>query len=562
MKTVTKEKVVEFGANLAQITIWVGVAYALVNPAILPFALPVFLSKEVLGTTVGALTGNKFGELVAKLTKVFQGKNQELDKIIKKALKNTFPALERNLLEHYNESNDESQSAISSLIAHYINIDFINFDITQQTNYELVKNFANSFEYLLATPFEDWKDKYIKESSLPENFEKVFVERFIVVFVDKLHDQLTNEDHKKAFVEYTLSLLELSIELNRKNQELLFQAHEILSTLKSNTDVLTGYTKDILNLNELLLQLIPSVSRQISDIRTEILSEINKQNQPDLLVPSIDTYKRDAYDFRYKAQYTTFLGRELEIDSLRKFALTNKADKNFYWWYLTGKGGSGKSRIAYELCIQLKLWDFYAGFIEKSLLENTQLWHKWMPVRNTFIVIDYANEKSDLIVELLKILESRQSLFKYSVRVLLIDRELTKEIIEKFSIEIEVENSSYTNDLSPIVLSDASDDILWGIIQEVHLKKEKNIAYEKKELLMYLYNIDNLKRPLFAFLAGVALVEGDDIRGWNKSELLGKLIVREENKVWNLNKVEKPIYEKHKTLLVIAKGCIANCRLS
>lgn len=54
--------------------------------------------------------------------------------------------------------------------------------------------------------------------------------------------------------------------------------------------------------------------------------------------------------FRYNSNTTQLFGRENEMDRLNKFI---EQDDDVLWWAITGTGGSGKSRLAYDFAKNL-----------------------------------------------------------------------------------------------------------------------------------------------------------------------------------------------------------------
>lgn len=551
MKNLNKEKIKEVGIDFISTALYGVAAISILKFLPLIPILPVSITENIIKLAIEPFFQDKIKKHIENTFSILKT-NKNLESIIKKSLNSSFLELEEDLLRIYKSSNDKIKSTISSLININKSFDYIN-STSKAHNNSFVENFINNnYKNILELSFQEWDNKYSIQNNLPPDFREVYLIRFTLIFKKNLHQELSNESNKTTNNEYILLLLESILSLNKTKNSKLDDLHNELKLAVSKNEPLEIYSKEILKLSTLTVELLPSLKRQLEDLKNTLSEQIQSQNQPNLLIPIANRYKSEEYDFRYKAEYTTFVGRENELESLRKFSLKSIKDKNFLWWYLVGKGGSGKSRIAHELCLQLKVFDFYAGFIEKDSIKNNSLWNKWKPIKHTLIIVDYANEQIEATISLIKSLESRQYTFDYNVRLLLIDRELTKEIKEKIGIDIEVEKSSYTNLETPLFLEPMEDEILWKIIEEIHTKNKKSIIYSKEEILSSLYQIDNFKRPLFAFLSSVALLEGNDIRGWNKTMLLEKLIIREEDKIWKSTTHDRAFIEKHKTLIAIA----------
>ena len=98
-----------------------------------------------------------------------------------------------------------------------------------------------------------------------------------------------------------------------------------------------------------------------------------------------------------------------------------ESKEQFSWWIITGPAGSGKSRLALELC-QVIQGEWYAGFLSRA--QSFSEWSHWSPSQHTLIIIDYvagrAIEASDIVLQL----AGMRSTLQRPVRVLLVARNL------------------------------------------------------------------------------------------------------------------------------------------
>jgi hypothetical protein len=100
----------------------------------------------------------------------------------------------------------------------------------------------------------------------------------------------------------------------------------------------------------------------------------------------------------YVAQSTTFCGRSGELAQLDAFL---NDERPFLWWVVAAPAGSGKSRLALELCLNVAdEWD--SGFLSRA--DGFTEWQFWEAPRPTLIVIDYiagrAASVSDVALQL------------------------------------------------------------------------------------------------------------------------------------------------------------------
>lgn len=147
----------------------------------------------------------------------------------------------------------------------------------------------------------------------------------------------------------------------------------------------------------------------------------------------IETYHLPRFNLsplKYDAENTTFCGRKNEMEQLIRFLNDNKP---FLWWAVTGKGGSGKSRLAYELmktlnshknislednwkAVMIEWSSFYSQV--KKFFDLT----KWTDCKHHYlIIIDYVQSFEKEIADFLQFM-ARISWNTKKVRVLLLER--------------------------------------------------------------------------------------------------------------------------------------------
>jgi hypothetical protein len=73
---------------------------------------------------------------------------------------------------------------------------------------------------------------------------------------------------------------------------------------------------------------------------------------------------------------------------------------------ITGEGGQGKTRLAIQVCQQLRQHGWHSGFLDSSLAAN-QISSLWRDLRalnqQMFIVVDYAETRQKAFLSLLKV---------------------------------------------------------------------------------------------------------------------------------------------------------------
>ncbi|MFB9294282.1 ATP-binding protein, partial [Persicitalea jodogahamensis] len=504
---------------------------------------------EVSGGLVSGFLANHIGNVGEKLS---YGINSDLEKALQEAIAKAVPQLKKELLDYYGVELDEAgRAAFHNLFERIGKVQLRGLELEKEDIEVFVLRDHALFQNLFTEPYKDWDDVYYRPDNFPENFESAIAYGLAILVRQHFHELLKDQDNRRAQVAYFIYLLEFNARTSQQNGEKLTRVLAALDKLSNLPEVLETLSRDFNHAHELTVECLRSLNRHVREAKAEILDEIRLHHQPDLYLPERSAAKH--YDYHYKAEYTDFVGRDSELEQLRQFVLTNP-ERRFCWWMLTGAGGSGKSRTALRLCRQLKSWHYYAGFLEKHSLENMGLWVNWQPRHPTLIVIDYATLYLEAVKELLKTLEHHQKHYQHPVRVLLLERDIRTDWWERLTLATEVKRSCYVGDEKPqssdMLALPPLGDLRWDIISQIHHRNHKRPPSDPAVTLETLHGMDPLDRPLFAFFAGMALVEGENIRGWNKADLLDNLLVREEENLWKI--VDHPLADKHLNLLALA----------
>jgi hypothetical protein len=111
-----------------------------------------------------------------------------------------------------------------------------------------------------------------------------------------------------------------------------------------------------------------------------------------------------------------FHGREYEMEEWKKWALS---DGDPAVRLLTGSGGMGKTRLARELCLQLRHQGVKCGFLNLADSQECLSHFKFAPDESTLLVVDYAETAAEVAGEILKTAANRDLT---KLRVLLLAR--------------------------------------------------------------------------------------------------------------------------------------------
>ncbi len=103
----------------------------------------------------------------------------------------------------------------------------------------------------------------------------------------------------------------------------------------------------------------------------------------ELVIPSDDS---PAALLSFASRLLTRVGREAELAELDAFL---SSDQPVAWWLWTGPAGTGKSRLAVELCRAVS-GDWHTGFLREPGQQRLGDLHALWP---TLVVVDYAAQR-------------------------------------------------------------------------------------------------------------------------------------------------------------------------
>lgn len=276
------------------------------------------------------------------------------------------------------------------------------------------------------------------------------------------------------------------------------------------------------------------VSTQVDDLRKDIAAAKKPEKSTFAKGTAINR-------FQYNAETTAFYGRESELAYLREMCCVY--EKPFCWTGICGPGGSGKSRLAYQLCIELeeKGWKvFPPSHVRvnaeriKTELNSTD--------KDVLVCFDDANVDTDMIIDF--IYYCAESLSNDNrVRLIVIDRDFP-EFVENTNVSVYSYSRPFGSGLDDdgygkfIALKKTPE--IRNIIKDFAFRVyQKQMSEDDEQLLMEtLKRVDDLERPLFALFICDAWCSGNDIEKWNKKDALDMVVSKEYERAMSYIKME------------------------
>lgn len=265
------------------------------------------------------------------------------------------------------------------------------------------------------------------------------------------------------------------------------------------------WQKDVLDFDDAVksahaisdLEQLDRVHRHIVDSMPSIFPEYSN-----LLPVHLPTTDPARAWLAFSSRATNLVGRDKEQADLLEFL---NSESKFSWLLMTGDAGSGKSRLALELCRQVE-GEWHAGFLTGT--EKDFKWSNFSPLRKSLIVIDYVASRAVEVGEIVLTLSRASSSFTRPVRILLVER-------EKSSWWATFSREDSQSESAEIIACQFGDPLdLPGMSLEAILKIAKEVVDSRKgkwneevagEFLSEMFRYDRRCRPLFAMIVALYL---------------------------------------------------------
>lgn len=340
------------------------------------------------------------------------------------------------------------------------------------------------------------------------------------------------------------------IENNVNYEDIANNIINFLKTIIAENEVLREFEHRIISSHTMsLVNCTKNTLQQVLDI-------ISKPNSAYLWhTPKLGNRRSDALRFHYSSIDIGLYDRSNYLEILRNFCGYDKDmeflsdSPKFLWWIITGKGGVGKSRLAFEFSKEMEIEGWTVCYPYNNKKDTLYRCSENLP-NNTLFILDYTESDYADIGEWL-VSFSANKYKNIKVRVLLIQRFLGKidwlishqSLSEKNSIR----SCAYQNGES-LEIDTISDNGIKQMMLEFAYGKVSTDEIEK--LFDILCKIDTLKRPLFALAVVDAYINGKEIS--EEHELLEYLCEKEMDSI--RGRIYRVFKENSEELCNIAKN--------
>ena len=270
------------------------------------------------------------------------------------------------------------------------------------------------------------------------------------------------------------------------------------------------------------------------------------ENNP-IIGRTITSQKADSYglsEYHYSNEYLKFCGRKVELARLDNFAET---DRMFQWWALTGQGGAGKSRLAFEFLRRCQV-NWFGFFLNFNASED--MVKQFCPFNDTLIIVDYVKGNEKQIAKIVSLLIDQFKPLEYKLRLLFLERDNLlmsgswyDSLLSAFDVfhRSEFKEAEYNIDFITrkhrfLYLDDLDDEAVVELIGDICEKKGFPVDRNRDKKLKedYARKFEQLKfRPLFLQIFVEAWINNGCIavEYTNYRSLLDVVIKREQERI-------------------------------
>lgn len=272
------------------------------------------------------------------------------------------------------------------------------------------------------------------------------------------------------------------------------------------------------------------IRQSIGEFTENIIREIHYHASFAEYIDSRKVLQDVPFKLDYRSEKIPFAGRTEEFKKLDAFCASKR---QISWLTITGKGGSGKSRLAYEyIKNNIHSADWKMCFLHDEFFKQTggggkyKLWHAWTYDKNLLLVVDcvqkYVNEVAEWINGL-----SDNNTITQKIRILILERTSEEEPVwcrEVFD-KINLDSMKYEEGI--LKLQPLGNDLISFAIKYAEKNKKQICEADAIEAWRKLKSIDSDERILHFIMILEAILNKKLWRNWNRNDLVDYIVRRE-----------------------------------
>jgi len=385
-----------------------------------------------------------------------------------------------------------------------------------------------------------------RQEYLKNKYENKF-ESLNKMEMDSFYEWLREKGTIKRIMSFSNAddLCNISTEQIRYSKEHFFadsfkmaQVHDLYEKeeLRKMLNDLFQYIDELfwMNMNELDVfiykKCVSEIKQSIKESTEEIIWKIQYH---DSFAEYIDNQKvllEVPFKLDYRSQKIPFVGRENELKEIEEFCAS---ERQISWWAIIGKGGSGKSRLAYQyIKNNIDSLDWKMFFLPEEFFYQVngggkyKNWNIWTYDKNLLLVVDYVQKYTKEVAQWIEGLLINNSITR-KIRILLLDR--TKNWVREGFNKKDIETIKY--DKTFLEISSLKEEM--NEFADKYTKMNGSTITEEEiiDVREKLKAIDSDERILYFIMILEAILKKEPWRNWNRINLVDYIVKKEQEDI-------------------------------
>ncbi len=279
---------------------------------------------------------------------------------------------------------------------------------------------------------------------------------------------------------------------------------------------------------------IGEIRELISKYTGDIIREIQYHGSFAEYIDNQKVMQKVPFKLDYRSEEIPFVGREKEFGEIDAFCAS---EKQISWWAVIGKGGSGKSRLAYEyIKNNMGSAEWKMCFLREEFFSQAggggkyKKWDTWTYDKNLLLVVDYVQKYAKEVAQWIESIQNSKSVTR-KIRILLLERtdgEQSFWMREGFE-KTAVDGLKYDKDF--LRLQSLDVDLILFAVKYAEKNGKQISKADAEDAWDKLKSIDADTRILYFIMILEAIFDNEPWRKWKQHELAGYIVRREQEDI-------------------------------